>query len=84
MADINKLKKLASLIRYYIVISTSEAGSGHPTSSLSATELMTVLFFGGFFRFDPDNKDHPNMIELFFLRVMHLLYFMPYGPLQEN
>lgn len=66
MADINKLKKLASLIRYYIVISTSEAGSGHPTSSLSATELMTVLFFGGFFRFDPDNKDHPNNDRIIF------------------
>lgn len=66
LIDINKLKKLATLIRYYIIISTSAAGSGHPTSSLSATELMTVLFFGGFFRFDPENKDHPNNDRIIF------------------
>ncbi|MDD5164239.1 MAG: transketolase [Patescibacteria group bacterium] len=47
---IDKLKKLSKLIRYYILFSTTEAGSGHPTSSLSATDLMAVLFFGGFFR----------------------------------
>ena len=44
-----KLKKIATLIRYYILAATTEAGSGHPTSSLSATELMTALLFGGFF-----------------------------------
>jgi len=44
-----KLKKLTTLIRYYILIMTTEAGSGHPTSSLSATELMACLFFGGIF-----------------------------------
>lgn len=40
-----KLKELAKRIRRYILIATSSAGSGHPTSSLSAVELMTVLFF---------------------------------------
>lgn len=43
-------KKLAKLVRYYILISTTTAGSGHPTTSLSATDLMTVLMFGGFFK----------------------------------
>jgi len=52
-----KIEKLAKLIRYYILTSTSEAGSGHPTSSLSATDLMSVLFFSGFFNFDFDNPD---------------------------
>ncbi len=42
----NQLEKLARLIRYYILTSTTEAGSGHPSSSLSATDLMTVLMFG--------------------------------------
>ena len=42
----NNLEKLAKLIRYYILVSTTEAGSGHPTSSLSATDLMAVLMFG--------------------------------------
>lgn len=42
----NNLEKLAKLIRYYSLVSTTEAGSGHPTSSLSAADLMTVLMFG--------------------------------------
>ncbi len=52
------LEKLSRLIRYYCLISTSAAGSGHLTSSLSAVDLMTTLFFGGFFRFNP--KDPEN------------------------
>ncbi|MBI2334866.1 transketolase [Candidatus Daviesbacteria bacterium] len=43
------LKKLAKLVRYYILTSTTKAGSGHPTSSLSAVELTVTLLFGGFF-----------------------------------
>jgi transketolase len=60
------LAKLARLIRYYILVSTTKAGSGHPTSSLSATDLMTGLLFGGVFRFDPDNPNHPNNDRLIF------------------
>jgi transketolase len=48
----NDLQKLAQLVRYNILTSTTEAGSGHPTSSMSATELMTSLFFGGYFHQD--------------------------------
>lgn len=44
------LKKICKQVRYYILISTTKAGSGHPTSSLSAVELMTTLLFGGFFK----------------------------------
>lgn len=63
---LKKLESLAKLIRYYILISTTEAGSGHPTSSLSAVELMTALFFGGVFRFNLDNPDDPNNDRLIF------------------
>ena len=42
------LEKLCRLVRYDILNSTTTAGSGHPTSCLSAVELMTVLFFAGF------------------------------------
>jgi len=42
----NNLEKLAKLIRYYILTSTTQAGSGHPTTCLSAVELMTTLMFG--------------------------------------
>lgn len=61
----DKLKSLAKLIRYYILVSSTEAGSGHPTSSLSATDLMTVLFFDKFFHFDlkdPQNINNDRLI----------------------
>lgn len=44
-----KLRRICQQLRYLILTSTTKAGSGHPTSSLSAVELMTVLFFNGFF-----------------------------------
>lgn len=55
--SIKELTDLARLIRYYILLSTSQAGSGHPTSSLSATDLLTALFFTQL-RFDLDNPDY--------------------------
>ena len=61
-----RLKKLATLIRYYTLIMTTEAGSGHPTSSLSATELMVCLLFGGIFRFDVNHPKFPNNDRLIF------------------
>ncbi len=54
------LEKLAKLVRYYIITMTSKAGSGHPTSSLSAVELTTGLMFGGFFLYDPGRPALPN------------------------
>jgi transketolase len=54
------LEGLAKLIRYYIIVMTEKAGSGHPTSSLSAVELATALMFGGFFLYDPDRPALPN------------------------
>ena len=59
------LLEIAKLIRYYCIKQTTEAGSGHLTSSLSAVELMTALFFGGFFKFDlktPDNLFNDRII----------------------
>lgn len=62
----NDLEKLAKLIRYYILRSTTEAGSGHPSSSLSAVELMAVLMFGGFFKFKKDDPRYHNNDRLIF------------------
>jgi transketolase len=70
MADrqeqMEKLHKLATMIRHYILAATTRAGSGHPSSSLSATDLMTGLLFGGGFRYDPDRPDYPNNDRLIF------------------
>jgi transketolase len=63
---IERLQKIAKLIRYFILIATTEAGSGHPTSSLSATDLMTGLLFGDIFRFDTEDVSHPNNDRLIF------------------
>jgi len=64
--EIEKLRGLAKLVRYYVLVSTTHAGSGHPTSSLSATELMTGLLFGGTYRYDPGHPAHPNNDRLIF------------------
>lgn len=60
------IEKLAKLVRAWILRSTTEAGSGHPTTSLSAVELMTVFFFGGFFRFKKDDPGYANNDRLIF------------------
>lgn len=64
--NLKKLEKIAKLIRYWSLVSTTNAGSGHPTSSLSAVELMTGLMFSKVFRFDTDNPDYPNNDRLIF------------------
>ncbi|GAB5046182.1 transketolase [Thermodesulfovibrio sp. TK110] len=63
MKDFNEISKL---VRYYILLSTTQAGSGHPTTCLSSVELMVSLLFGGFFHFDADNPNNPNNDRLIF------------------
>ncbi len=66
MIDKKKLEKLSRLVRYFILISTTKAGSGHPSSSLSAVELMTTLLFGGFFKFKIGDVEYINNDRLIF------------------
>ena len=40
------LKNIATQLRIDSVKSTSEAGSGHPTTCCSAAEIVSTLFFG--------------------------------------
>src|SRR5512135_3922220 len=47
-------------IRADILRSTTEAGSGHPSSSLSAVEVLTALYFGGLLNHDPKNPRWPD------------------------
>lgn len=55
----NFLEFKAYKLRYLSIISTSQAGSGHPTSCLSAADIMSVLFFYSM-HFDPKNSTNPN------------------------
>ena len=66
MADKEHLENIARLIRYFCLVSTTQAGSGHPTSSLSAADLITGLMFGGTFKFDADRPNNPNNDRLIF------------------
>lgn len=56
--DRDALGGLARLVRYYILLMTTEAQSGHPTSSLSAADVMTDLFFKHL-RFDLKDPQNP-------------------------
>lgn len=58
--SIDELRSRLRTIRRAIITSTTEAGSGHPTSSLSAAEVGTALYFGGFLRYKADDCDWPQ------------------------
>jgi transketolase len=58
--SLDALMARAKEIRKDILRMTTEAGSGHPSSSLSATEVVTALYFGGFMRYDPKNPHDPG------------------------
>jgi transketolase len=58
--DRSELEATARRLRTYIVKSTTAAGSGHPSTSLSMVEIVTVLYFGGVLRYDPSNPDDPD------------------------
>ena len=46
MATSDSLRKMADKLRIHSLRMTTTAGSGHPTTCLSAAEIMSVLFFG--------------------------------------
>ena len=62
----NTLDQLSKLTRYWSITSTTQAGSGHPTSSLSATDLMVTLLFGGTFRYNCQLPEYHNNDRLIF------------------
>ncbi len=55
----NFLKQKATNLRIHSILSTSEAGSGHPTTCLSAADIVSALFFHAM-RYDPTNAQNPN------------------------
>jgi transketolase len=57
--DLAALQAKAREIRKGIITSTTAAASGHPTSSLSAVEILVALYFGGHLRYDPKNPNQP-------------------------
>ncbi len=53
------LKNIAAQLRIDSVRSTSEAGTGHPTTCLSAADIVSTLFFDEM-RFDAKNPRNPD------------------------
>jgi len=51
LKDVKELAEIARDLRLDILEMTTRAGSGHPSSSFSAVEIVTVLFFGGILRY---------------------------------
>ena len=59
-ADLSRLAEIARDRRVEIIRILTHAGSGHPGGSLSAIDLLTALYFGGFLRYDPKDPRWPE------------------------
>ncbi|MGI6731502.1 MAG: transketolase [Anaerovoracaceae bacterium] len=57
--DYGKLEKTANDIRVNIIKQTYNAGSGHPGGSLSAADILTMLYFHEM-NIDPENCKKPD------------------------
>ncbi|MFC1663070.1 transketolase [Patescibacteria group bacterium] len=64
--ETNNLEEISKLVKYWILKSTTTAGSGHPTSSLSAAELIIGLMYGGIFKYNLNQPDYYNNDRLIF------------------
>jgi transketolase len=58
-ADLAALKEKARLLRIHSLVTTTCAGSGHPTTCLSAADIVSALFFHAM-HFDPRRPDAPD------------------------
>jgi len=65
MADITQLRELAQQLRVDSIRCSTVAGSGHPTSSMSAADLLAVLL-GDHLRYDFADPKNPNNDHLIF------------------
>jgi len=57
---LDNLEDISWRLSRQIIEMTTRAGSGHPSSSLSAIDLLTALYFGGFMRYDPQRPNWPE------------------------
>ena len=57
--DISELEKIAKELRKKILNVIFHAASGHPGGSLSATDLLTAIYFGGILQYNPNTPSDP-------------------------
>lgn len=76
-SQVQKWTDLAQQLRVDSIRSTTAAGSGHPTSSMSAADLMAVLM-NSYLRYDFADAKNPNNDHLIFSKghASPLLYSM--------
>jgi len=53
--SLTELNEIARDLRLDILDMTTKAGSGHPSSSFSAVEILTAIYFGGILNYRPDD-----------------------------
>ena len=58
--SLDELHRTTWRLSRQILEMTTEAGSGHPSSSLSAIDTLTALYFGGIMRYDPERPQWPD------------------------
>ena len=58
--DTAALQAKATDIRKDILTMITEAGSGHPGGSLSCTDILTALYFGGVMDYNPADPHKPG------------------------
>lgn len=58
--DIAALEAVRRRLAVWSIRMTTAAGSGHPSTCLSASHLVTALFFGGILRYDVARPDAPE------------------------
>jgi transketolase len=59
IATIEEIKEKANRLSILSMMSTTAAGSGHPTSCMSAAELVAGTFFYAM-KFDPKDPNSPD------------------------
>ncbi|MDD3475063.1 MAG: transketolase C-terminal domain-containing protein [Candidatus Dojkabacteria bacterium] len=57
---ISDLRNIADTVRYKSFETILEADTGHLGGCSSSTELMTVLYFGGYLNYDPSDSKDPD------------------------
>ena len=77
MSDVELWRELGQQLRVDAIRPAADAGSGHPTSAMSAADLMAVLL-AKYLRYDFDNPQNPHNDHLVFSKghASPLLYAM--------
>lgn len=58
--SLSELKEIVWRLSRQILQMTTTAGSGHPSSSLSAIDVLTALYFGAIMQYEPGWPDWPE------------------------